>query len=28
MLRKPFETDHLLAIVARLLAGSPADPMP
>ena len=28
LLRKPFETDQLLAIVARLLAGSPSDPMP
>jgi len=27
-LRKPFEMDQLLAIVARLLAGSPSDSMP
>ena len=27
-LRKPFEIDQLLAIVARLLAGSASDPMP
>jgi DNA-binding response OmpR family regulator len=25
-LRKPFDIDHLLAIVARLLAGIPSDP--
>ena len=25
LLRKPFETDQLLSIVARLLAGSPSD---
>jgi CheY-like chemotaxis protein len=28
LLRKPFETDQLLEIVARLLAGSPSDSMP
>jgi DNA-binding response OmpR family regulator len=27
-LRKPFDLDHLLVIVARLLPGSPSDPMP
>ncbi len=28
MLRKPFATDQLLALVARLLAGSPSDSTP
>ncbi len=28
MLRKPFATDQLLALVARLLDGSPSDPVP
>jgi hypothetical protein len=27
-LRKPFNLEHLLAIVARLLDGNPSEPMP